>query len=157
MRSVLLFASSLFLSLSVFALPKTVRLNGTLLSRSSDSVDVEVVLTLKKETATKAKYVGQVNFNNLLQTPNDRIELNMNLAKGKSNGVIDLMEGYIAFDSKASYAMTVGQQLQLQYGEYHSMPEPPCNPLQDNFCHPGQQMPQLTDTGVLNLTVIQAQ
>ena len=157
MRS-LFFAVSFIATVSAFALPKTVTLTGALQSRRGTTDEVQVELTLKKESATKAKYVGHVHFTNIL-AQNESIELNMNLAKSKSDGVINLFDGYVAFDSKAVYTMEVGQQLQLQYSEYHEdHMAPPCIPVQNNWCRPGgNDLPSLTDTGVLNLTVSQAQ
>ncbi len=157
MRS-LIFSIALLTAVSVFALPQKVHLMGTLQSRSGHSSQVHVDLTLKSESATKAKYTGRANLGHVL-ADNERITLTMNLSKGKSEGVVELYDGHLAFDAKAVYAMEVGQQLQLKYGEYrreHSF-EPPCNPVNSGWCFPGNDLPRLVDHGTLNLTVVDAQ
>lgn len=143
-------------SVSAFALPQTVRLTGTLQSRSGYRSEVSVELKLKSESTSKAKYIGRADLGHVLAN-NERISLTMNLAKGKSEGVVELHDGHITFDSKVIYKMEPGQQLQLKYAEYRGDHfSPPCHPM-DTWCRPGNDLPRLVDQGVLNLTVVDSQ
>jgi len=156
MRSLITLLVSSLTAVSVFALPQKVHLMGTLQSRSGHQSHVHVDLVLKSESTTKAKYTGRANLGYVL-ADNERISLTMNLAKGKSEGVVELYDGHLAFDSKAVYTMEVGQQLQLKYAEYRrDHLTPPCHPM-DSWCRPGNDLPRLVDQGVLNLTVVDAQ
>jgi len=157
MRSFLIFTSSLLLSVCVFAFPKTVQVSGAFHSKRGTTENVVINLTLKKQSATKAKYSGRASLSDNLMAQDQTVTLTINTAKGKTEGLLNLMDGYMAFDTKVAYTLNLNEQWQLQYSEYHDEPQMPCNPINDNFCHPGQQMPQLTDTGLLNLTVVQAQ
>lgn len=156
MRLLLSLSILLLTSVSAFALPQTVQLAGTLQSRSGFRSEVRVALKLKKENSSKAKYTGRADLGQVLAN-NERISLTMNLVKGKSEGVVDLHDGHIAFDAKAVYTLEAGQQLQLKYAEYRrDHMSPPCHPM-DTWCRPGSDLPRLVDQGVLHLTVVDSQ
>lgn len=156
MKQVSLFLTSLILSTVAFALPQTVQMTGSFQSRHGGAYDVTVSLKLKKESNQKATYKGTMTFVGQVLNQTQGMEFTMNAAKNKSSGTVNTYDGYIAFDSKSAYNLEIGQQLQLGYSEFVRQQDNGfCNPIQDNFCHPGQLPDRLADEGVLTLTVVQ--
>jgi hypothetical protein len=149
-----LVVSSLLLSLSAFALPQQVVLNGTYVSKETHQVQtLSVSMVLKKQSTSKAKYMGTVNFYNDVQS--QRIELTMNLTKGKTEAVIETFNGYIAMDKKSVFTFALNEQFALDYSEYQNeLVNPPCIPVQNSWCRPDQTVPRLVDSGSMTFTVI---
>ncbi len=155
MKQVSLFLTGLILSTVAFALPQTVQMTGSFQSRHGGAYEVTVNLKLKKEVNQKATYKGTMTFVGQILNQTQGMELTMNAAKNKSAGTVNTYNGYIAFDSKSAYNLDLGQQLQLGYSEFVREQDNFCNPIHDNFCHPGNMPDRLADEGVLTLTVVQ--